>query len=392
MFPSLRRLSAELARYQARDGPLPPSEDFGWRSRDGEEGWPSSLPDTPWLAPLLSAYDRRTAELQSQLQTSMSELKAVRVAAESAAAESARLAADVERMESERDASYRAHTLPELEEEHERTELLRKENAILLSQQTTLDEEVNRLHERLQSASQEGVHLRKEYGSILARLEDGERGLSELESEKRDCETQLQKAREQVARLSARAAGAESAVERGREEREEERRGAAESAAQMKGGMETMRMEMAAAMKSAQAANESAATRGSELDIARSRLHAAMREAAEAQRDKQELKQTVTALEARVAELTRHEADTEARMQEALALRDEASSSKSRHDLLSSQAESVLSSLASRLAAARKDADERASRERREIMKERKEREEGMRGRIVELEGACGRR
>jgi len=161
------------------------------------------LYDDGVLGPLLSAYDSRIAQLDSDLNSRTQQSAELRRQVDEIVDENERLRDELAKAIEARQLALSAAALSAIPEPGsltaEEADLLRQENELLLQQQRDGEEEMHRLRKRLDDKSQEALRAGQDYASMLSQL-------SQTQAQARDAEEKLSRQISLTANSEARVA------------------------------------------------------------------------------------------------------------------------------------------------------------------------------------------
>ncbi|GIL52837.1 hypothetical protein Vafri_8604 [Volvox africanus] len=315
--------------------PPPPIDYEGLLSADAL-GAAAVLRDQKLLAPLLAAYDSRIAQLEADLRSRTEQVQALKGQVDDVVEENDRLRTDLAAASDAREAALAqansataaaaaAHNAAVAAAavgtgNNEELELLRRENELLLTQQSEMDAEIQRLHRQLQERAQEALRGGQEQSALMAQLQQASAKVQEAEG-------RAAKMAEGLRATEAKAAALATQVSRSKAALDE----ANAATATTKVALEELRhahtqlqAEAAAAQQRYKVASDGAASLQLELSTARERADTLEVQVSTLNRECETLRGALGSVEGKLTELQRRDADVWTRVKEAMMAAEEA--------------------------------------------------------------------
>ncbi|GLI59947.1 hypothetical protein VaNZ11_001999 [Volvox africanus] len=315
--------------------PPPPIDYEGLLSADAL-GAAAVLRDQKLLAPLLAAYDSRIAQLEADLRSRTEQVQALKGQVDDVVEENDRLRTDLAAASDAREAALaQANSATAAAAaannaavaaaaagtgNNEELELLRRENELLLTQQSEMDAEIQRLHRQLQERAQEALRGSQEQSALMAQLQQASAKVQEADG-------RAAKLAEGLRTTEAKAAALATQVSRSKAALDE----ANAATATTKVALEELRhahtqlqAEAAAAQQRYKVASDGAASLQLELSTARERADTLEVQVSTLNRECETLRGALGSVEGKLTELQRRDADVWTRVKEAMMAAEEA--------------------------------------------------------------------
>ncbi|GIL83206.1 hypothetical protein Vretifemale_12064 [Volvox reticuliferus] len=312
--------------------PPPPIDYEGLLSADAL-GAAAVLRDQKLLAPLLAAYDSRIAQLEADLRSRTEQVQALKGQVDDVVEENDHLHADLNAASDARDAALaQANSATAAAAaanaavtaaavgtgNNEELELLRRENELLLTQQSEMDAEIQRLHRQLQERAQEALRGGQEQSVLMSQLQ---------QANAKEADGRAAKLAEGLRATEAKAAALATQVSRSKAALDE----ANAATATTKMALEELRhahtqlqAEAVAAQQRYKVASDGAASLQLELSTARERADALQVQVSTLNRECETLRAALGGVEGKLTELQRRDADVWTRVKEAMTAAEEA--------------------------------------------------------------------